>query len=49
MQEERNRGGLCFDMYGSHQLLASSHPEGTRQNVVEGHSLWRSVEWVLAE
>ena len=30
------RGGFCVDIYGSHQLL-----EGTRQNVVKGHSFWR--------
>ena len=31
------RGDCGFDMFGSHQLLASPPPEGERQNAVESH------------
>ena len=41
------RGGFGVDIYGSHQLLVSSHFREKRQNVASSHSFWWRLERLL--
>ena len=49
MQEKTVSGWTLFRYLWLSSTTCFFSPDGTRQNVVEGHSLWRSLEWVLAE
>ena len=42
------RGGFGFDIYGSHQLLVSSHLRERDKNVASSHSFWWCLERLLA-